>query len=167
MQRMSPLQPLAPPKGGRGVGERGGTKEFLRQRAKKMRHEPTPAEHRLWQILRAKRLGGFKFKRQLPIAGYIADFACLTHRLIVEADGGQHGESTRDRERDAYLQQHGFRVLRFWNNEIFNNEEGVLLTILSALEHPLPCDAAGCPPDSRKVALSRSTGEGLNGAPNA
>jgi very-short-patch-repair endonuclease len=103
-----------------------------------MRSEPTPAEHRLWQILRAKRLAGHKFKRQLTIDGYIVDFVCLEHRLIVEADGGHHAENLADARRDAYLQEQGFRVLRFWNNEIFENEEGVRLTILSALEHPSP-----------------------------
>ena len=102
-----------------------------------MRSAPTEAEHRLWQILRAKRLSGYKFKRQLPIDSYIVDFACLRQRLIVEADGGQHGGGYDDR-RDAYLRNQGFRLLRFWNNDIFNNEEGVLLTILDALAPPLP-----------------------------
>ncbi len=119
-----------------------------------MRSAPTDAEHRLWQILRAKRLAGFKFKRQLPIDGYIVDFACLRHRLIVEADGGQHAESSRDSDRDAYLEALGFRTLRFWNNDIFNNEEGVVLTILNALDHPSP------------QPLSRSRGEGFSGAIN-
>jgi very-short-patch-repair endonuclease len=103
-----------------------------------MRSEPTPAEHRLWQILRAKRLAGYKFKRQLAIDAYIVDFACPQWRLIVEADGGQHSESARDARRDAYLKAQGFRVLRFWNSDIFNNEEGVLTSILNALTAPLP-----------------------------
>jgi very-short-patch-repair endonuclease len=103
-----------------------------------MRSEPTPAEHRLWKILRAKRLAGYKFKRQLPIDHYIVDFACPARRLIVEADGGQHSESKYDQQRDAYLQAEGFRVLRFWNNDLFENEEGVLTSILNALQAPLP-----------------------------
>jgi len=103
-----------------------------------MRSAQTPAEHRLWQILRAKRLAGYKFKRQIPIDGYIVDFACLKQRLIVEADGGQHAESDHDSLRDAYLIEQGFRVLRFWNNDIFNNEEGVLTAVLNALSTPLP-----------------------------
>jgi very-short-patch-repair endonuclease len=103
-----------------------------------MRSVSTPAEHRLWQILRAKRLAAYKFKRQLPIDDYIADFVCLARRLIVEADGGQHSESARDGRRDAYLEAQGFRVLRFWNNEIFDNEQGVLTRIFDALESPLP-----------------------------
>ena len=128
-----------------------GRKTQLRSRAKRMRSNQTPGEHRLWQILRAKRLAGFKFKRQLPIDGYIVDFVCLRHRLIVEADGGQHSESAHDVRRDAYLKAHGFRVLRFWNNDILNNEEGVLTSILHALETPLPNP-------------SPARGEGLNGA---
>lgn len=126
----------------------------LRSHAKRMRSEQTPAEHRLWQLLRAKRLAGYKFKRQLPLDGYIVDFACLKQRLIVEADGGQHSESKRDVRRDAYLESQGFRILRFWNNDIFNNEEGVLASILIALENPLPN-----PTPAR--------GEGRNGVSNA
>ena len=142
-----------PPEGGRGVGERGQTrKKILRQRARSMRSQQTGAEHRLWQILRAKRLAGYKFKRQLPIDDYIVDFACLNERLIIEADGGQHSENTRDRRRDEYLREQGFRVLRFWNNDIFNNEEGVLTSILNALQSPL----SPTPPPQR--------GEGLIGA---
>jgi very-short-patch-repair endonuclease len=102
-----------------------------------MRSAPTDAEHRLWQILRAKRLSGYKFKRQVPIDSYIADFVCLRARLIVEADGGQHGAET-DAIRDHYLETQGFRVLHFWNNDIFTNEEGVISRILGALESPLP-----------------------------
>jgi very-short-patch-repair endonuclease len=103
-----------------------------------MRSEPTPAEHRLWQILRAKRLAGYKFKRQLPIDCYIVDFVCLARRLIVEADGGQHNDNASDLKRDAHLTAQGFRVLRFWNNDIFENQEGVLTSILYALQAPLP-----------------------------
>src|SRR3954469_677634 len=85
--------PAPPPSAGEGQparsdGRERGRKELLRQRVKSMRSEPTPAEHRLWQILRAKRLADYKFKRQLPIDHYIVDFACPKQRLIVEADGG-------------------------------------------------------------------------------
>jgi very-short-patch-repair endonuclease len=135
-------QPLSPLAGeGRLVrsasGERG-RKSLLRARAKRMRHEPTAAEHRLWQILRAKRLAGYKFKRQLPIDRYIADFVCIERRLVIEADGGQHNESDYDEERNAHLKAAGFRILRFWNSDIFNNEEGVLISISNALQTPLP-----------------------------
>jgi very-short-patch-repair endonuclease len=124
-----------------------------------MRSAATEAEHRLWQILRAKRLSGHKFKRQLPIDHYIVDFACLSKRLIVEADGGQHGGSNRDTRRDGYLKTQGFRVLRFWNNDIFENEEGVVASILNALSTPHPAQAApGSPFPVR--------GEGLSGVSN-
>ena len=122
----------------RSDGRERGRKKLLRDRAKSMRSAPTDAEHRLWQILRAKRFAGYKFKRQLPIDHYIVDLVCLDSRLIVEADGGQHNESAKDEQRDAYLRHQGFRILRFWNNEIFNEEEAVMERILNALQSPLP-----------------------------
>jgi very-short-patch-repair endonuclease len=115
-----------------------------------MRATQTPAEHRLWQILRNKRFAGYKFKRQLPIDQYIADFVCLGQRLIVEADGGQHAESKHDGRRDADLKAQGFRILRFWNTEIFDNEEGVLTRVLDALLSPLPSAASRLPPSPAK-----------------
>jgi very-short-patch-repair endonuclease len=102
-----------------------------------MRGAPTDAENRLWQILRAKRLSGYKFRRQLPIDSFIADFACLQHRSIIEVDGSQHGPEA-DAGRDAYLRSQGFHVLHFWNNDIFNNEEGVIERILGLLDSPSP-----------------------------
>jgi very-short-patch-repair endonuclease len=120
-----------------------------------MRSEPTPAEHRLWQILRAHRFADHKFRRQVPIDFYIADFICIARRLIIELDGGQHAASTGDERRDAYLKQQGFQLLRIWNNEILENEEGVADIILSALRSPpLPNP-------------SPARGEGLNGASHA
>src|SRR5438309_9455945 len=105
--------------------ERGRRRSRLRGYAKEMRSETTDAEHRLWQILRAHRFVGYKFRRQVPIDYYIADFVCFAERLIVELDGGQHAENPHDSKRDAYLQSQGFRVVRIWNNELFTNEEGV------------------------------------------
>jgi very-short-patch-repair endonuclease len=119
-----------------------------------MRSHQTDAEHRLWQLLRAHRFAGYKFRRQVPIDIYIADFVCFAERLIIEVDGGQHAGSTRDVRRDAYLLGQGFRVLRIWNNDIFNNEEGVLASVLNALQTPLPNP-------------SPARGEGLAGATNA
>jgi len=103
-----------------------------------MRSTPTDAEARLWHILRAKRFAGLKFKRQVKIDQFIVDFACLASRLIIEADGGQHSESTHDFRRDTYLRVQGFRILQFWNNDIFNNENGVTARIFDALHAPLP-----------------------------
>jgi very-short-patch-repair endonuclease len=120
-----------------------------------MRSNPTEAEHRLWQLLRAHRFGGYKFRQQVAIDFYITDFVCFSARLIIELDGGQHAESERDAKRDTYLRSQGFRILRIWNNELFTNEEGVAELILSALRSPpLPNP-------------SPARGEGLNGAPNA
>jgi very-short-patch-repair endonuclease len=135
--------------------ERGRRISKLRSRAKEMWPEPTEAEHRLWQLLRAHRFSGYKFRRQVPIDFYIADFICFARRLIIELDGGQHAASASDARRDTYLKQQGFRVVRIWNNDIFQNEEGVAELILSALRSPpLPNP-------------SRARGEGLNGAPHA
>jgi very-short-patch-repair endonuclease len=78
-----------------------------------MRSGQTDAERRLWQLLRAKRFAGYKFKRQQPIDEYIVNFVCFARRVIVEADGGQHADNAYDRRRDQYLAGAGFRVLRF------------------------------------------------------
>jgi len=99
-----------------------------------MRSEPTDAERALWQLLRAKRFVGYKFKRQVPIDRYIVDFVCFANRLIIEADGSQHAESQYDAERDAYLAAQGFRISRFWNNDILTKTEGVSEAIWAALQ---------------------------------
>jgi len=118
---------------------------MLRERAKAMRSMPTDAEHRLWQILRAKRFSGFKFRRQVPIDHYVVDFLCPARRLVVEVDGGQHGGSG-DVKRDRYLEAQGFQILRIWNNDLFKNEAGVcetLLAALSPLPNPSPAEGRG------------------------
>ena len=88
----------------------------------------------MWRVLRAKRLEGWKFRRQVKIDHYIVDFICFERCLIVEADGSQHAENAYDQARDAYLDVQGFRVLRFWNNDVLANPEGTLTAILAALE---------------------------------
>src|SRR5947209_7414051 len=80
---------------------------------------------------------GHKFKRQVPVGPYIVDFACLGRKLVIEVDGGQHADNARDVRRDAYLRREGFRVLRFWNNDILQDTRGVLEVILDALQPPL------------------------------
>jgi len=102
-----------------------------------MRHDPTDAERTLWRLLRGRRFDGFKFRRQMPIGPFIADFVCLEKRLIIELDGGQHAESKADARRDAWLLSQGFRVLRLWNTELIDNRQGVLDTIWNALQ-PAP-----------------------------
>jgi very-short-patch-repair endonuclease len=103
-----------------------------------MRREPTKAEAKLWAMMRGQRLGGMKFKRQEQLGDSIVDFVCFQARLIVEADGGQHAESSSDAVRDAWLEAQGFRVLRFWNNDILGNPDGVARLILDAAQPPLP-----------------------------
>src|SRR6476620_4070024 len=115
-------------------------KERLLKFAKRMRHQPTNAETLIWTALRGARLHGFKFKRQQPIGAYIVDFVCFEHSLIIEIDGGQHGdEVSADQARSNWLQRQGFRVLRFWNNEVIERKDDVLETIIRALrEYPSP-----------------------------
>ena len=93
--------------------------------AKSLRANMTDAERRLWYRLRAHRLEGIKFKRQVPIGRYVADFACMDRKLLVEVDGGQHAESMRDHIRDVSLAEMGYRVLRFSNEDILRNDNGV------------------------------------------
>jgi primosomal protein N' (replication factor Y) len=97
----------------------------------------TDAERRLWSRLRERQLATWRFRRQHPVPPYVADFACLEAKLIVEVDGGQHAGSAIDKQRDRRLRSLGWRVLRFWNNDVLANEDGVIETILAALgPHP-------------------------------
>ena len=100
--------------------------------AQKLRREPTEAQIRLWSHLRGKQLG-VQFTREFQIGGYIADFACRRARLIIELDGGQHADSEADIERTHIIEAHGYTVIRFWNNEVLSNTDGVLLSIAEAL----------------------------------
>jgi len=111
-------------------------------RTRHLRHNMTDAEARLWFLLRGRRLADAKFRRQVPIGPYVVDFFCHEHGLIVEADGGQHLESRHDAKRTQYLEQQGCAVLRFWNDEILNNQDAVLTKILEALSGRAPSPAA-------------------------
>jgi len=102
--------------------------------AKAMRSNATDAERKLWSMLRGGRLAGLKFKRQVPIDGYIVDFVCFEARLIVEADGGQHSQSKSDIRRDRYFEAQGFRTLRLWNTDILTNPDGVWTVIMGAVK---------------------------------
>ena len=103
--------------------------------ARRFRKQPTEAESRLWSALRHRAVDGHKFRRQVPLGPYVADFACLEKRIIVEVDGGQHS-AQGDRKRTTWLNENGYAVLRFWNNDVLSNTNGVLQTIRDALLVP-------------------------------
>jgi len=103
-------------------------------RTRELRVQSTEAEKRLWRQLRDRQLGNFKFRRQVAIGPYVADFVCFDQRLIVEVDGGQHGiDIAKDEARTAWLESQDFRVVRFWNNDVLENLEGVLTRLLEVL----------------------------------
>ena len=107
------------------------------ERAQRLRREMTPQENILWGQLRGRRFEGFKFRRQMWLAGYIADFACPSAQLVVEADGSQHADNAEyDAQPERAFAALGWRTLRFWNNEITENLEGVLTVIANALPSP-------------------------------
>jgi very-short-patch-repair endonuclease len=97
--------------------------------ARRLRANQTDAETVLWNRIRNRQIDGYKFVRQQPILGYVCDFVGRERRLIIEVDGGQHNESATDAIRDRRLMDEGYRVLRFWNNDVLGNTEGVLTTI--------------------------------------
>ncbi|MFQ5863179.1 MAG: endonuclease domain-containing protein [Candidatus Brocadiales bacterium] len=108
--------------------------------AKNLRKKPTDAENLLWRYLRSKQLDGLKFRRQHPIGDYIVDFACLEKQTVIELDGGRHTiNKDRDKERNRWLEKEGYKVLRFWNNDVLTNIDGVLEVIRTkCLSHPPP-----------------------------
>ena len=123
-----------------------------KQRCRALRHRMSDAERRLWRYLRNRALQGWKFRRQHAIGPFIADFACPELRLVIELDGGQHlAQQDYDARRTRYLQRQGWRVLRFWNHEVFNALDAVLRQI---------CEVAGPHPSSLPQA-----GEGAERAP--
>ena len=97
--------------------------------ARKLRANQTDAETALWNRIRNRQIDGHKFVRQQPISGYICDFVCREKMLVVEVDGGQHNESKADEIRDRRLKNEGYKVIRFWNNDVLGNMDGVLTTI--------------------------------------
>jgi very-short-patch-repair endonuclease len=121
----------------RGEGKDGAGKSpvapRMRQRACALRIRLTDAERKLWYALRDRRFAGFKFRRQVPLGPFIADFVCFEERLVIEVDGGQHADSLQDRRRDRWFAANRFRVLRFWNNEVLSNLEGVMTVLAQTL----------------------------------
>jgi very-short-patch-repair endonuclease len=114
-----------------------------RASARRMRRTPTDAEKKFWWLLRDRRLGGLKFRRQVPLGRYVFDFVCFGAKLVVEADGGQHAGSCHDVDRDAWLAQQGFQVVRYWNTDILGNPDGVLEDLVARLAVPSPLAGEG------------------------
>ena len=128
---------------GRGQGEGVEVADKIREKtpnyARHLRRQQTEAERRIWSRLRDRRFGDAKFRRQHPVGPYITDFCCPEAALVIELDGGQHASwRNADARRTAFLEAQGFRVIRFWDNDVMVNTEGVLERIAQALEHPHP-----------------------------
>jgi very-short-patch-repair endonuclease len=109
--------------------------------ARRLRNQMTPAERSLWRTLRADQLRGLRFRRQASIGGYTVDFACFSHKLIIELDGPQHAETQargHDSRRDDWLRSQGFQILRFWNHELDDSHAPVIHAVLKAIEPQRP-----------------------------
>jgi|SRR5260221_9425556 len=126
--------------------------------ARQLRHHSTEAEKRVWHLLRSRQIGA-KFRRQQPIEGYIVDFVSFEHRLVIELDGGQHADASEyEEQRTRCLEANGFRILRFWNNEVMENQEGVFERIMTALRTalaPSPSHAIGAGPSLSREGRGR------------
>jgi very-short-patch-repair endonuclease len=142
--------------------------DWQRQAARRLRAEMTDAERKLWQALRAHRFRGIGFRRQAPIGPYIVDFACHALKLAIEVDGGQHSGSERDAARDDWMTREGYRVLRFWNNEVLGNLEGVMDRIAREIADappPQPFSGAYAAPLARRSPAKPTRGEGVASRP--
>lgn len=124
----------------------------LKPYARRLRRDSTEVEKKLWHKLRARRFQGAWFRRQHVILPYIVDFCCVGARLIIELDGGQHNENADDLKRDDFLKSQGWIILRFWNNQVNENMDGVLMAISEALgeSHPL---SNSLPPAGERTGL--------------
>src|SRR5690606_7679624 len=124
----------SPPPLGGGLG--GGIQLMPGKRltpvAQRLRREPTDAEKRLWAHLRGRQLG-VQFTRQYQVGNFVVDFACRRLKLAIECDGGQHADNPADEERTRLIEAHGYRVIRFWNNDVLQNTDGVLIRILEEI----------------------------------
>jgi len=131
-----------PPSAARGEGmeplARAEDRSDRTVRARALCARMTNAERKLWFALRDRRFASFKFRRQVPVGPFIADFVCYDARVVIEVDGGQHADSAVDRQRDDWFAAKGFLVLRFWNNDVLSNLAGVLSSILHTLREQTP-----------------------------
>jgi len=108
----------------------------IRKFAKEMRRDPTEAEAAMWRLLRDRRLARFKFRRQVPFQNFILDFVCFEKRIVIEIDGSQHASSQLDAGRDAALMAEGFKIARYWNNDVLQRPAAVLEDIFAKLVMP-------------------------------
>jgi BirA family biotin operon repressor/biotin-[acetyl-CoA-carboxylase] ligase len=129
-----------PPPLARGGQGEGAERTSLLMRARVMRRTATPAERKLWQVRRGHRLGGLKFRRQIPLGPYIADFYCASARLVIEVDGVSHFDAPGDAGRDAWMAKHGIRIHRVSNRDVLSNVAGIPIEIgqLAAPPPPTP-----------------------------
>jgi len=129
-------------------------------RARELRRNRTDAEHALWKHLRLRQPNGHRFRRQAPIGPYIVDLVCFHQRLIIEVDGGHHSEQQDyDSQRTAWLESQGFRVLRFWNNQVLNEATAVVDAIAEALEDQPVTPHPSLPPQGGKGHVAGTTGK--------
>ncbi|WP_374090952.1 DUF559 domain-containing protein [Methylomicrobium lacus] len=166
-----------PSPSGRGAGGEGTGSEAVQPHSKpslpedllafarQLRQQSTDAEQWLWQALRDRRMAGMKFRRQHPINPYVLDFYCHELKLAIELDGGQHNSDpgrARDRQRSRFLEQQGIRILRFWNNQVFQEAESVLEAIFRAVTVNRPSPLTPLPEGegNKATSLPRSPGEG-------
>jgi very-short-patch-repair endonuclease len=128
---------LSSPARGEGKGRRvagaAPIDPLMRRNARALRKRMTDAERKLWYALRDRRFARFKFRRQAPVGRFIVDFICFEQRLVIEVDGGQHADSLSDQRRDRWFAANGYRVLRFWNNEVLKNLDGVMTLLADTL----------------------------------
>ena len=130
------------------------------ERSRELRNNATPAERKLWNALKNRQLSGVRFNRQVVIRPFICDLVARSAKMVIEIDGGQHGEEIGyDGARTAFLQSKGYRLLRFWNNDVIGNLEGVVTTIEAALQTPPLARAGG-------VESAQPTGGGPVAAAN-
>jgi very-short-patch-repair endonuclease len=150
-----------PPSPARGEGSESSAREVATSRARALRANMTDAERKLWYAFRDRRFANFKFRRQVPIGPFVADYVCYDARVVVEVDGGQHAESRSDERRDRWFAENGFVVLRFWNNDVLKNREGVLISVLETLHQRTPHPARA---KRGRPSPARGEGNGARGA---